>query len=171
VKKCEGVGCAESSAIDKWMTDNQVLLLLGYNKNAYNTESYGDEAISSWIETHIMYLSPDFPQSKKVKLTQANLQSDETFFNPGWFDYTNKDFLETKFDNKDEPANKQTPLKLMVLLDNQSISYTRNIQSVLNWLGDIGGLNDALRLVGQFLVSLLIPGSLMNSLLSRLFFV
>lgn len=54
-------------------------------------------------------------------------------------------------------------------LNNFSTHYSRTIYNSLDFLGDVGGLLDALKLIAAALVALLNPSSLFSELTARLF--
>ena len=61
---------------------------------------------------------------------------------------------------------------LLLRLSPDSVMYKRSIYTFFDWLGDVGGLMDALRLIGQFLMTLytLIIGNPLSAfLVSSLF--
>ena len=58
----------------------------------------------------------------------------------------------------------------MFILSDTKIKHTRVIYNSLDFLGDIGGLIDALKLIAAMLVSIFGNRNLMNGLIARLFF-
>ena len=55
-------------------------------------------------------------------------------------------------------------------VDSTVLNRTRAIYNVLNFLGDVGGLYDALKLIAWFLTTLFTYGKLNNDLTSQIFF-
>ena len=56
-------------------------------------------------------------------------------------------------------------------LDSNEIHHSRTIYNALDFVGDVGGLYDGLRIVAETFVRIFSPLSLSNFLISRLFFV
>ena len=59
---------------------------------------------------------------------------------------------------------------LMIHASPDQIVYERAVYTFLDFLGDVGGLLDALKLIGASLISLIYGGSLSTFLLSQLFY-
>ena len=53
---------------------------------------------------------------------------------------------------------------------NDVLNYSRAIYNTLDFLGDIGGLSDALKLIASFLVSVFAQGNMINNLISKIFY-
>lgn len=53
--------------------------------------------------------------------------------------------------------------------DSQTASYQRSIYNLLDFIGDVGGLLDGLKLIGQFLLVPFTSFNLTSKLLSKLF--
>ena len=56
------------------------------------------------------------------------------------------------------------------MLDEEEVSHSRAIYNCLDFLGDVGGLFDALRVISQSIIYLATPLSVTNYLASRLFY-
>ena len=61
--------------------------------------------------------------------------------------------------------------KLDIRADSTKLFHQRAIYNILDFLGDIGGLLDALKLIAATLVSLITNESLTNHLISKLFYI
>ena len=51
-----------------------------------------------------------------------------------------------------------------------TFSHERSVYTVLDWLGDVGGLRDALKLIVSALVAICSNGNLSSFLISKLFY-
>lgn len=99
------------------------------------------------------------------------IESDDLFFNPGWFGAEEDIIFNLKKDT--QPILTQNPNAIALLgfsLHKSVVSHSRAIYNVLDFLGDIGGLRDALKLIAQILVSFFTSGGMMNHLISRVFY-
>lgn len=56
------------------------------------------------------------------------------------------------------------------LVSPDTVVYQRQVYSFLDFLGDVGGLLDALKLIGVSLISFVYGGSLQHFLLSKVFY-
>ena len=61
--------------------------------------------------------------------------------------------------------------KLDILADSTKLFHQRAIYNILDFLGDIGGLLDALKLIAATFVGLITNKSLSNYLISKLFYI
>ena len=101
-------------------------------------------------------------------LTKENIVSEEEFFNPGWFNPN--EFTVYSVNNHpsifvDIDVNVNSIAKLYISLDTVALNHSRIIYSVLDLLGDLGGLMDAFRIICWTLVNFLTSGSVTNYLM------
>lgn len=68
-----------------------------------------------------------------------------------------------------DPDGMRKLTSITILMDPDAIAYERQTYSLLDWLGDIGGLLDAFRLIGAFLVGPVASYALQAKLASRIF--
>ena len=59
---------------------------------------------------------------------------------------------------------------MIIYADSQKLNNSRSIYNFLDFLGDIGGLFEGLRLIASTLFGLLSSGSLMRWFISQIFF-
>ena len=59
---------------------------------------------------------------------------------------------------------------LAFVVDSSVLNHTRAIYNVLDFLGDIGGLYDGLKIIAWFLTKIFTHGSFENYLNSKIFF-
>ena len=75
--------------------------------------------------------------------------------------------------NDDEKFNALEPNVIGVVTFSASrkvLNHSRAIYNTLDFLGDIGGLSDALKLIASFLVSVFPRVNLTNKLISKIFY-
>ena len=74
-----------------------------------------------------------------------------------------------KYPTKENPSNKYkfTSLEINMSIDKKVVN--RETYSMLDWLGDLGGLYDALRLLCRFIVAPISSFSLQATLMAKLF--
>ena len=77
------------------------------------------------------------------------MSSDEFFFNPGWFSDT-----EYKFSSVRDPETFNIPISSAEILARVSftpaefrVNHSKTIYNILDFLGDVGGLFDGLKLI------------------------
>ena len=61
-------------------------------------------------------------------------------------------------------------LEIKIILSNDQVNHQRAIYNFLDFLGDVGGLLDALKVIAWSLVSLVSQGSISAHLVSKIFF-
>ena len=59
-----------------------------YNQQDYNSEEYGarQNAIQSNVKYRHISFDVDRPFLEALKMEEHHIETDENFFNPGWFD-------------------------------------------------------------------------------------
>lgn len=93
------------------------------------------------------------------------------YFNPGWFSPSESTFFAINPNFVDQPQNKLNVVGRIVLqVDPDRINHQRTIYNLLDFLGDVGGLLEALRQMGALCLFLLgkngaLSGYLVKSLL------
>lgn len=90
------------------------------------------------------------------------VSSDEAFFNPGWF---GDDYYKLYSIGGPKPVLNfagafDSDLTIMLYQDNNKIVHSRAIYNILDFLGDVGGLLDALKLIAGTIVGLIMRGNL-----------
>ena len=74
-----------------------------------------------------------------------------------------------RWPTREEPDNRYKISSVVITLDQNIYKIERSTYSSLEWLGDIGGLYDAMRLIGQLIVSPVALFSLKAELISQAF--
>ena len=116
------------------------------------------------------YFLLETPKAEFIKVVTQEIESEQRFFNPGVF--SSENYMSYHI----EPAHYKVPpmpgsiYSLMIYAEDAIIHKSRTIYNVLDFLGDVGGLLDALRLIGGQLVSLATSSFLTMSLISQIFF-
>ena len=103
---------------------------------------------------------------------KEEIDSDTIFFNPGWFSSELHEFykLEDEGDLPRDVTNPDSIIQIFISLDSLINSRSRSIYNVLDFLGDIGGLFDALKLIAEFMVFLLGNRGVSMFLIGKLFY-
>ncbi len=87
---------------------------------------------------------------------EDTIESDELFLNPGWFSAREETFYRLeKTETTFSAVNPNAIFALGVVSSTTSMSHSRSIYNFLDFLGDIGGLLDALKLIAGAFLSLL----------------
>ena len=103
---------------------------------------------------------------------QEDIESDELFFNPGWFnskEYSSYSLETGKF----EQALNDPELDIFALgiySDPIVIKRSRAIYNTLDLLGDVGGLFDGFRVIFSVLIGFVQSGVIENTLIKSLFY-
>jgi len=133
---------------------------------------YTEDAITDsstlWIET----LKNEKAESSRVLMLQKNnLSSVDSFLSPEADD--DRSFFTIIEDANDGPVVgeiKEDLLAQFAVVMHEDVVYkSRTVYSILDFLGDIGGLSDALQYIGQILIWLLQGSGLMTFLVRNLF--
>jgi len=67
-------------------------------------------------------------------------------------------------------TNPNSVIQIFITLDSLVINRSRAIYNVLDFLGDIGGLFDALKIIGEFIIALLGHSHMTMFLIGKLFY-
>ena len=104
-------------------------------------------------------------------LQKNNLSSVDSFLSPEPDD--DRSFFSIREDANDGPVVgeiKEDLLAQFAVVMHEDVVYkSRTVYSILDFLGDIGGLSDALQYIGQILIWLLQGSGLMTFLVRNLF--
>ena len=129
---------------------------------SFNQDGYGEEAIKSTS----MFFQQQVSAGQNVWIAaqyQRNEVDDESAFlqlgQSTKLEFHTFDTLVTQpsawteFPTDDEPSKKFKYASFEIELSQDVIMWQRQTYSVLDWLGDLGGLFDALRLIGWAITS------------------
>ena len=96
----------------------------------------------------------DGSESNSHLLRKETIESDELLFNPGWFPSAETTIFPLKSDAKKGSTGDPNYIGFVFISADEDVVYhSKAIYNFLDFLGDIGGLRDALKLIGSFLVS------------------
>lgn len=76
-------------------------------------------------------------------------------FNPGWFSPEEASFYHIEAVEATKPASSNSATQiagLLIYADNDGIKQERAIYNTLDFLGDVGGLLDALKFIAGFFI-------------------
>ena len=122
-----------------------------------------DEKIPNWVNS-------------KVQINE--LEDESQVFQVGFSqDYTFHDYSHflpqpsswNKFPTKEDPSRRYKFTSLEVNMSLDKLVVNRESYSLLDWLGDLGGLFDALRIICLVLIYPVSTFSLQSTLMSKLF--
>ena len=81
--------------------------------------------------------------------------------------------MKVKQESKDPCIAEYSNMHIRLTLSSQMNVFTREVYNFLDFLGDIGGVNEGVKVLGAFilwLVQLLTPGSFMSAIISEVFY-
>ena len=133
-------------------------------------DEYESTPVQSFVDAHL-YSFNGAELSKRI--TKSTIESKTRFLNPGWFGPSEDTFFGVEggpWDVAGSDRESLTKLVLQVWGPQETMMYSREIYNVLNFLGDIGGLFDALKIIGASLIGIFGSGGLKLGLIGRLFF-
>ena len=104
-------------------------------------------------------------------IVPETIESDEIFFNPGWFPFKEKTLYRVEESKSKLPIENENILRtIFVTAATERIESSRSIYNLLDFLGDVGGLREAFRLISGSILGLIGQGGLAQHLLKRLFY-
>ena len=86
------------------------------------------------------------------------VESDEYYFNPGWFSAQEYELYELKDSNIQMAKYLDNIFELYIYADPLKVKSSRAIYNFLGFLGDVGGLFEGLRLITSALIGILSSG-------------
>ena len=153
-------------------------LIAYYNQERLNVENYDEESIERYSTLSNFQFDekkPTFVPAyfyRNQASDQTNwLRSDKTIDRPynqlQW--ESSLASAHTKYPTREKPDGKYKFVSFDLYVSFDSSVTERETYGLLEWLGDIGGLTDALRYLGQFLIMPIASYSLKVDLLSTIF--
>ena len=108
-------------------------------------------------------------------IQEYQIESSQRFLNPGWFGPTEDTFVSFVDAELNQTPYGEQKHELEFVIEfragNEIVVYSRSIYNALDFLGDVGGLFDALKLIGAGLIGILGTGDgLAGRLIGRLFY-
>ena len=166
IERCKDKStCKSESEIDEFLAFQKFAWI--YNSAEYLPMSYGDESIRYGVTQEFVNIN----STKSYRLTKHNLESENDFIGFG-MNTQDVEFFDVSFHHDMPPATGDTLLTVQILLERDVVHYKRSIYSTLDFLGDLGGLYDALLVLGYvmiFLFKIIVGNELEDYLLKVLF--
>ena len=98
------------------------------------------------------------------RITKSQIESNQRFLNPGWFSPSEDSFFSVEGGPWEIAGTgnsaSQEKLIIQVWAPQETSIYSREIYNVLDFLGDIGGLFDALKIIGASIIGIFGSSSL-----------
>lgn len=108
------------------------------------------------------------------RASKHEIKSSQRFLNPGWFTSTEESFYELgvgPWNLAGGNSGGKEMLRMSIWAPEVTVIHSREIYNALDFLGDVGGLFDGLRLIGAGVFTLFGPGGLQLSfLIGKIFY-
>ena len=114
---------------------------------------YGESTVSDSIAQKIIPLNP-YTASMFTSLQKHVVESDEGWFGVGLKPAFEKEYFELTETNTFPSMFEGSLLQYQIMMHPDVIKHTRSIYTILDFLGDVGGLSDALKILGGIAVLL-----------------
>ena len=155
VKRCNGKeSCKSDQEIDEFIDNNGHFSLLS-NYQKYSNEDYGPKTIQNVSFAELNPITSNSRQIKSMRIEKRFLESEEVFLGDG-FRVKEASFFNLKpsisYNDGSDPTS-FGGYAIEMSLDH--VFYSRSIYSILDLLGDVGGLYSILLDIGCALVSTL----------------
>ena len=133
---------------------------------------YTNAKVKSYTKLEVVRISKtEEIISKEYYLQKQTIQSEDLFFDPGWFGSEQETIYSLRASNdKLDPFNLNVIAIVGIGLDKFVVNHSRAIYNALDFVGDIGGLNDGLSLIAKTLVFVFAPGGMTSHLISKIFY-
>lgn len=102
-------------------------------------------------------------------MQEHEIESDESLFNPGWFQPKTAQLFHFDSSVSQQFYKEEYVGGVQIQMDDRKHEHKRNIYNVLDLLGDIGGLREALITIGRLLFLVFGQSGLQGFLASQLF--
>ena len=103
--------------------------MITYNQQAFYPDEYGANPVKKSLKnTFLIMQNTPKTEATLMMLSEETLESDETFFNPGWFSPREETFY--RLEKSPTPLiaeNSNSLISLNLLSSNESWSYSRSI--------------------------------------------
>ena len=91
-------------------------------------------------------------QKKVAQITQHHVESQESWFGAGFVAPVESDFYTIDFEVSPFTEFEEGIFTLAIVMSKDVVWHNRQIYSLLELLGDIGGLSDALLIIGKIIM-------------------
>ena len=123
-----------------------------YNQQSYGSENYGTEdVVIKTTESFWLDFDANYPFQQTYTVAENLIESEEQFFNPGWFNPTDHRFFSLTKGGRRPIIDSDSVGGLHIEMDIDQTIYKRSIYNALDFLGDVGGLKEALNQIGQLI--------------------
>ena len=142
-----------------------------YNQEDYNSEKYGEESsvVSRTANYHYVSMDRVQPFLEVHKLEEHQIDSDENYFNPGWFGTIVLQYFYLNDKSVSAQSTQYYVGGVIIEMDINLHEHKRSIYNLLDFLGDVGGLREALISIGQLFFMLFGQRGLQGFLAGKLF--
>ena len=127
-----------------------------FNKVSYQTEKYTDEVLYKYVHAkNYPISSTNINWLQTIFLRQSFLESEERYLGDGFFPRKAEwiEFYEDAIYNDGWSPDSIMNLSFLMSMDTKQ--YSRSVYSVLDFLGDVGGLLSILLPIGGAFIALL----------------
>ena len=122
-----------------------------YNNEKYNPDKYAEETTSQEAVKDIQNVNFRSSQVQRFQLSQKRINSAEHLLLPG-FGGVEKVYYELERTDSMPAGSRDIVMSLEFEMNTDQISHMRSCYTFLDFLGDVGGLFDMLRIVGECLM-------------------
>ena len=140
------------------------------DQKTYNNEEYDTNPVVEDVRLDYIRL---FTHTKNEiiskKLETQQIAVEDKFFNPGWFGEEKQTIYALKEADFETDSPSGVKFGLIIFAETTGILSSRNIYNFLDFLGDVGGLLEALKLISGLFLSLVSVSGLRDWLIFRLF--
>ena len=123
-----------------------------YTQSKYLPDEFESTPVQTFVGADI-YGFTGAETSKRI--TKSEIESNERFINPGWFSTSDASFYGVEagpWELSGQSGTSRKQLVLQVWAPQETTFYSREIYNILDFLGDIGGLFDALKIIGGSII-------------------
>ena len=152
-------------------------LLVYHNQKTFKQEAFGDDRVLHHSVLKKLRADMLSPHWFKTFVQTAELNDEIAWLQLGQesiVEFEKIEFIDSYFKSgwaqwptKEIPDGKYKYTSIVVLFNQNLVRINRTAYSSLDWLGDVGGLFDALYLIGKFLMGPLATFTLQAELLSQ----
>jgi len=159
--------CATEKEIKEYFTNH--FILTAQNTESFDAVDYSDDFIRKETKLDQLYLSQKASPRYFIDYQQHNVETNDSRLGLSSPKDTTYYAVETSRTGTIPDEYPKAYIAYWYQMSLHTVSETRNVYTVLDWLGDIGGLFDALSLIVGALVSLVGGRILQITLLTNIF--
>jgi len=159
--------CATEKEIKTFFTNH--FILTAQNTERFDAVDYSDDFIRKETKLDSLYLSQYISPRYFIDYQQYNVETNDSRLGLSAPKDTIYYAVETSRTGTIPDEYSKAYIAYWYQMSLHTVSQKRNVYTVLDWLGDIGGLLDALSLIAGTVISLVAGRILQVSLLSNIF--